>query len=275
MIIQNDLINDTRRINSCALRDTLAAAHAANTTEKEFCDIWTKNLGEHDNIIGSWYDPPNGGMACLAGPAKFNSRVTFKSLRGSENLPSDTRIDTNNGMVYVYSSPVGAQGTNTRLGDISITKYYGNDDAVKKHLKNSHDAVSEVIELLNHIKTPQELYEKTRQVFALYGLRLYDHNSITDPTGINLGHTFPEIKLTTSVLDEVARKMISGSRKFINAKGGWEFENDQQFTIEPRLVSMRDDNLPLATKHYLVQRRGNDFLVCRDVDNLERSPKLL
>lgn len=234
-----------------------------NISEKDFKSEWQKNLTQETNIIADgWYNPPPKGMAVL-----FGNRVSFDTLRDKKNWSNDTIINWKEDLLYVYCSPIDK--LSGIIGDMSLTLYFGQNEKIKKHIKNCYNAVQEVFSELGKLENSAELFFCSEQIFAKHQLK----NCIiskTDNTPLDLGHTFPKLEnlQAKESLTEVEKQKISKARKFINADSNWEFEEGMQFTIEPQLVSIEDSSLPQISQHYLVKKEKGKFMISDDVKQM-------
>ncbi|MBQ8994843.1 MAG: hypothetical protein IJ091_03425 [Oscillospiraceae bacterium] len=257
------IFNTARQKAFTSLDKTLSQLYGnTEITEMSFRDVWLSNMEKEGDIIpDGWYCPPPRGTAVLG-----NERVKFDSLRNDYNWSGETRIDWK-GVLYAYASPVDL--TDGRIGDISVTLYFGEDQKVVDHIRNCFEATVEVFERLGEASCAGDVFWISQEIFRNHQLKSLVI-SRTDDMPINLGHTFPALSVLPKekVLSEQERMEISTSRKFLNGSADWNFEDGLQFTVEPQLVSMVDESLPKITQHYLVKAAENDFIVCNDIDSL-------
>lgn len=265
------IFNTARKKAFNSLNNTLVQLYGKNNvSEKDFKELWQKNLiKEKDIIADGWYNPPPKGMSIL-----FGNRVSFDSLRNTYNWANDTIINWNENLLYAYCSPVD-RGSGI-IGDIAITLYFGDNKDITNHIKNCHDAVLEVFNQLNNVESSKELFDLSQRVFSKYKLK----NCIiskTDNTPLDLGHTFPRLNIPTlnNELTENEKQEISKSRKFINENTDWKFTEGIQFTIEPQLISAEYQDLPQISQHYLIQKTKDKFIICNDIDLLLEKYKLI
>ena len=263
--------NHARQKAFSSLKVTLDELYGKNNiTEKDFAKSWQRNLEKYGDIIADgWYNPPPKGMAVL-----FGNRVSFDSLRNEKNWVSDTMIDWNTDLLYVYSSPIDK--TSGMIGDISLTLYFGKDEKIINHIKNSYKATLEIFDNLDKCQNSQELFACSEEIFAKYHLK----NCIiskTDHTPLDLGHTFPYLDnlQARDNLTKQEKQEISKARKFINESSKWDFTDGMQFTIEPQLISTENEQLPQISQHYLVKKMESGFIVCKDIDELLLKYKLI
>ncbi|MDD5587406.1 MAG: M24 family metallopeptidase [Alphaproteobacteria bacterium] len=273
--VTDAFFNEGRRKAYAALEGTLdELSGRAGITEKSFKEVWLGKLRQPGDVIAEgWYDPPPQGMAVLAGGVERPSRICFGSLRDPEFWPGNKVIDWNEGLLFVYCSPVHvATGI---IGDLDMTLYFGNDPRIKEHFRLTHQAVEEVLNTLPKHRNFRELFLASQEIFRKYWLRncVVSH---TDEVLLDLGHTFPSSPRSNGVrLTKEQRDEISRARRFINNKAEWPFDDGIQFSIEPQLVSTEDPTLPQICYHYLVSLREGQFTACRDTDVLLKRYKLI
>lgn len=260
---KQETFNKTRQKALESFCTTLDELYNKEITEIAFKNKWYENLAKEADIIADgWYNPPERGMTVL-----FGNRVSFDSLRNEKNWSNHTEINWEKDLLYAYCSPIDK--TTGMIGDISLTLYFGEDKKIRQHIKNCHKAVNEVFDALERVKNSQELFEISQQIFAKHKLK----NCIiskTDNMPLDLGHTFPILEglINQDKLTEQEKAQISKARKFINGDTNWDFTEGMQFTIEPQLVSTEDLNLPQISQHYLVKKYQEEFIVCKDIENI-------
>ena len=247
-----------------SLKKTLAELYGKDgISEKLFRDRWLSNMSaEGDIFADGWYCPPPFGMAVL-----FGDRITFDSLRNEPNWPGDTVIDWERDLFYAYASPVDK--TSGRIGDTSVTLYFGSDRKIRDHIRKCHDAVMAVFGELESVRTGGELFKMSQRVFRDHGL-VSDVISRTDSSPVNLGHTFTVLEGAASKeeLGKEDRNALSKARMFSNVEAEWGFEDGLQFTVEPQLLSISDPSMPQITQHYVVEKTPEGFVVCNDIDEI-------
>ena len=258
------LFNKARQKAFLSLSQTLnEAIEKEGVTEKGFADRWLENIYMKGDLYrNGWYDPPRSGIAVLS-----NERIDFDSLRNERFFSNDTPIDFKNGYLYAYCSPV--EKSDGFIGDMSITLYFGKDERVVSHFRNVRGAIQEIFDSLSDMEYACDLYDHSLSVFEKRGLRS-NMISRTDTSPSNLGHTFTHLDSigTNDILSKEEIGHLSSSRCFINADAKWKFCDGMQFTIEPQLLSVTDPSLHKVTHHYVVKRKGDDFIVCNDIDLL-------
>ena len=256
------IFNPARQTAFLKLSETLAESEGKeNVTELDFRDLWLEKMSSDEEISADgWYSPPPYGMAVLSG-----SRLNFDSLRNQSYWPVSKKIDFKDGLLYAYASPVDR--VTGRMGDLSVTLYFGKDERIRSHFQKCHEATTEVFLALERTRTAGELFQLSQEIFSRFGLKS-NVISRTDNMPINLGHTFeclPE-DLRDGELSDEKRQLLSNSRRFLNSSAKWQFIPGMQFTVEPQLISAEDPDLPKVTQHYVVLAEKNGFTVCNDID---------
>lgn len=273
MLVKNSF-NYAREISVESFMETIAYGKCQNVfTEKQFMKHWIKCLEKNQSVIADgWYNPPPYGMAILSGGIEYPSRISFASLRTESNWPKDIPINWSEGLLYAYSSAVNKHSG--MPGDFALTLYFGKDNRIINHFKNTYQATMEVIEQLESIGSSKELYITAETIFKRYNLK----NCVISKTDIvptDLGHTLPVVlgescyRLSKKDID-----LISKSRCFINAYSDWKFDDGMQFTIEPQLVSTQDCTLPQVSYHFLINKDGQ-FQVADDVKRILQTYNLI
>jgi hypothetical protein len=258
-------INTTRHAAFEALSATLDdLIGKPGITEKMFHSEWYRRLSDFPDVFADgWYAPPPHGMSVLTG-----KRTSFQSMRDPEFWPSSQIINWQNDLFHVYASPVGK--SNGVPGDIAMTLYFGPSPTIKGHFKKTHEVMSEIFAALEAglYQNSFDLVFAANAAFAKAGYRNMVF-SVTDPASINLGHTFPAIKIdpAQTALSDAQKDHIRMSRLYLNSVTKWPFAEDLQFTFEPQLVPLHDPASAKMSYHYLVQG-GAKPVVCRAIDGL-------
>ncbi|MBZ5503863.1 MAG: hypothetical protein LAO78_00115 [Acidobacteriia bacterium] len=237
-------------------------------TEKMFCDLWMDRLTKDSYVIADgWYDPPPRGTAVLSATANDCSRISFSTLRTPEYWPSDRLIRWNDGLLYVYCSPVSK--LDGVPGDFAVTLYFGRNLGIRQHFLTAHRAVRKLLESIEPEQTSITIFTNSQAIFEQYRLQ-NTVISISDTTPLDLGHTFPRVnppKLSDH-LTEDQRNSIRRGRLFLNGNSEWHIAEDLQFTIEPQLRCVNHSELPQVTFHYLARKNNGSIELQDDVEKL-------
>ncbi len=132
----------------------------------------------------------------------------------------------------------------------------GKSRQIQNHLRQCLDTIGEVFEKAEIGMSFASLYNIANKLFAKEKLDNGGWLSISDPAGINMGHTIPFIDSRGSLKShdwpEIAG-LISQSRIFVNAVEKTKIQPSMAFTIEPRLKNIKNDRLPTVFFHTIVQ----------------------
>src|SRR3989344_173445 len=111
-----------REIAVKALYDALSESLNRPLSETGLKNLWLVNMRETELVFPSgWYSPPPDGIGVLFGTIG-NGRTNFESLRAQEMHPrDDIYLDKQEGIVYVYASPVHRESG--IIGDFGMTLY--------------------------------------------------------------------------------------------------------------------------------------------------------
>lgn len=237
-------------------------------TEKMFCDLWMDRLTKDSYIIADgWYDPPPRGAAVLSATANDRSRISFSTLRTPEYWPSSRLIRWNDGLLYVYCSPISK--LDGVPGDFAVTLYFGQNADIRLHFLTAHRAVGELLESIKPEQTSIAIFNNSQAIFEKHQLQ-NTVISISDTTPLDLGHTFPRVdpnELSHQMTDD-QKNSIRRGRLFLNATSEWQLTEDLQFTIEPQLRSINHSELPQITFHYLARKKNGSIELQNDVEKL-------
>lgn len=254
----------TRKVAIDALYKILKWALKSKTpiSEVAFRDKWLENLRKNKDIYpDGWYIPPPNGIGVLFGEAKRKGRQSYKTLRVEELWPkNEIFLGEENDMMYVYSSPVDKK--TGIIGDIGLSIYLGKDQKVKNHLKKCFELNKKVFDYIEIGKTIKEVNKYAFKKMKDTGLT-NDVVAIHDPSGSNIGHSVPipdktwtkkELELLSSKETKWEKKkdLISRKRFFFNDIEQREFSKGMAITIEPRMASVKNKDLPLTSFHNIV-----------------------
>jgi hypothetical protein len=122
------------------------------------------------------------------------------------------------------------------------------------------------------------LFEKSQYIFFKYGLK-NSVISVTDLSKLDLGHSIPIININSihnRTLSNEINEKIKNTRKFICDHSDWNLDEEEQFTIEPQLISINNKKLPKVSFHYLVKKtKDNNIIIMNENDELLREYGLL
>lgn len=270
MSIENKLhiCQETRRIAADALYEALTHLLKDKTfSEEKLRDSWLECLRTSKEIFpDGWYIPPPHGIGVLIGTTDNESRHNYKSLRPSENWPQkDNLLDHIHPLIYVYASPVDRESG--MIGDFGMTIYFGNNPQIKSHLINCLRINQEIID---HAQIGMKLSELTKYAIKLFLQRGLANNitSVTDPTGVNIGHTVPasyedwgeeeqQILKNAEKNWDAALTMISKKRRFLNILEELEIQKGMAITLEPRLTVLQNPKIPMSSYHTIAIFKEN------------------
>ena len=187
-------------------------------------DQWLNQLRRNHLIYPEgWYLPPPYGIGILFGTEINYQRMNYQSLRPENSWPKDSIfLDKNRGIIYVFFSPVDK--LTNMIGDWGMTIYFGKNPDIIEHLKFCLQLNYQVLEHVQVGMTLSELANFSNKLFLKQGL--YNQvTSVTDTTGVNIGHTVPwsyenmspEEIMTFKTKDwQKIITMINRKRKFFN-----------------------------------------------------------
>jgi len=239
-------------------------------TELMFRDFWLDGIRTATAIFqNGWYSPPELGCAILFATGTNYQRVDFVSLRTPESWPSNCELDWENGLVYVFCSPV-----DRRLGEIAdftAFHYLGNDRAVTEHIAECRSVHAKILSKLQPGMTSLQFHAECNTIVNCSNLYIEGHSN-TDPAKINFGHSFttlPVNRLTgPDLLTEEDINYLSISRRFINAIDDWRLADVRCFSVEPRLRSRSKSFLPQVSLHTIASLQGGIVRTQSDTKNI-------
>jgi hypothetical protein len=256
----------TRRLASEAFLAVIQQVWGTSFSELQLKDLWLQELRKNENLFPSgWYtsQPPKGppdGIGVLIGDEKKPGRLNYQSLRPSENHPqADIYFNHQTGLAYVYASPVDRE-TGT-IGDWGMTFYAGKNSDIFEHLRRVYSINCQIAKVIRPGKKVSDVYQEACAIFKDEKLT-NNVTSVTDPLGINIGHSVPgtlepysEKKLATIKGDDwfAACKVISDERVFFNGTVDYVFKPGDCFTMEPRLTDLNEPNLPMVSFHTIIR----------------------
>jgi hypothetical protein len=248
-------IHRTRDAAASALAEVLRHDEAG-ASERRLCDEWLRILGNSDSVCADgWYRPPPGGACVLIGrPQDGFARLNYDSLRTPAFWSSEHHTLGDDSLVYVYASPFDRQ--TGLIGDIGLTLYRGDDEAIWAHL-------SACLEVTTRVATFADVGMELRELFhyavkEMEAVELINKTSSTKTGVANIGHTVPwSYEAYSDALkrclegdgERDIRDIISGSRVSINADAALAIAPTMALTVEPQIASQ---TAPLCSYHLIV-----------------------
>lgn len=231
-------------------------------SEVNLRDKWLEQMRKNSNIFpDGWYEPPPRGIVVLFASKENLKRADFVNLRPTQYWPKkDIFLDKNDGYAYLFASPTSRE---TGLaGDFAINIYLGNDLKIKNHLKTSLKIDRQIFEYIKMGMTFSEIFQFADSLIRKNGQR-NNIVSITDPDGVNIGHTIPSVYEGWSTEELESLKMadknwnkfkdnLSKKRRFLSPKQDQKVEAKMAFTIEPALKVISQEAIPMTMLHHLV-----------------------
>lgn len=255
------IFKQTRKIASDSLEKVLQEVLVSNSqiSEKEFANRWLEELRKYSEIFpDGWYIPPPHGVCVLFDKGPEQIRTKFKSLRPEEFWPSDNAyLDRKEGLAIFYFGPVDRK--NFIIGDFGLTVYFGQDSRVQIQLRRVLTIIQKVFEKIQIMMKLSEIYELMIDALKEEGLNNDWWISISDPTGINIGHTIvptdidwnqDELNFFNSNTDWSEKaKIISKRRVFLNSEESTTLKPGMAITLEPRPQSINNLTTPVVWFH--------------------------
>lgn len=262
------ICKDTRKIASESLANVLkdALLSKSKISEADFANKWLGQLRKNKEIFPEgWYIPPPHGMGVLFATETNFDRISFKSLRDKKYWPKkNVFLNRQKGYLNFYYSPVSKN--DYIIGDFGLTVYLGKQERIKKHLRNSLKVIKKVYDEAKLDMKLKDFYQISKDIFLENNVVNNWWVSINDPTGINTGHSIPStfgnwLTKETKIFNEgdwnKIAQTISKKRIFVNSVEKTKIAKNCAFTIEPRLKSKKDKNLPIAFYHTIVLFKSN------------------
>ena len=228
-------------------------------SETQLRNAWLGNLEKNPDIFpDGWYIPPAHGIGVLIGNATQKSRTNYDNLRKFETKDGSF-FNAEYPVMYVYASPVDRK--TGIIGDAGLTLYNGTDPTVQQHLKTCFDINKLVATRVEVGITFSDVYNLTMRLAEEHGL-INEVVSITDPRGANIGHTIPpgfaqwskkEQEIVAKGTWQEILDIIRRKRLYVNGYEKTKLAPGTSITIEPRLNSIPDPNLPQASFHTTLQ----------------------
>lgn len=269
------ICKQTRKIASDTLAKVLKQVleNDKEVSETQFRDLWLEELRKHSEIFpDGWYEPPPNGMVVLFASKDNPKRADFISLRPEEYWPKkDIFLDKKEGDAYFFASPTNRQVG--LAGDFSINIYFGKDPVIKSHLESSVKLDKQIFEFIKIGMTFSEVFQYADDSIKKLGLR-NNIVSITDPGGLNIGHTIPfsyedlsdnELKILKKAQQnwDGFKTMISKKRRFVSKREDLKVSPGMAFTIEPALKVISNEEIPMTMFHQiaLIYENGEKELI--------------
>lgn len=262
----------TRQIAADTFAAVLRGVLGTDTpiSEAEFCRQWLAELHTHSELHeDGWYTPPPHGIFAQFATDADPARVRHDSNRPQEAWPrDDIFLDRKHGIVTAYASPVDR--VTGMIGDFGITLYFGDKPEIKTLLRKMLEIDIALYEELRPGMTLAEVAKRGIALMHKAGLQ-NEIASINDPTGTNIGHSFPASDMGWSagelaVLNAgdwtAAADLISKRRRFVSLGDTAPVGENFIYTIEPRPVMLDRPDLPMTSFHTIVVwERGQKKLV--------------
>lgn len=231
-------------------------------SELQVKNIWLKELNRVKDINSSgWYDPPPSGIGVLFAGADNFQRINYSTLREKDNWPKTNVYFSKGGAGYLFTSPFTFVDDVPIIGDFGFTFYLGAGTKIIDHFKKCYETAQKIVKIMEVGMKYNQLYKEATDL--IYKKNLINNiTSVTDKTGINLGHTIPFIDRGATEMEkrllmggdrEVIHKVINKARIFINESEDFKIGANSAFTFEPRLACQKDKTLPMCSFHLITQ----------------------
>lgn len=259
------ICQNTRKINSHALSATIKKLWQKPFSEKQFKDLWLKNLQKNKNLFPSgWYLPPPDGITVLIASEKNPARLDYQSLRSKKYWPKrNIFFNHQTGLIFVYASPVDKK--TGIFGDLGLTLYAGKNQKIINHIKKVYKINHELVKLIKPGIKNKILYQQANKMFKKVGL-VNKVFSTTNPVGTDIGHSVPgtidlyskrELKVIKDNNWFEISQIISKKRVFLSQKENYVFKSGDCFTLEPSLLNPHSPKLPRVLFHTIVIIKEN------------------
>lgn len=249
---------ETRAAASRAVLQMLSVTPTAS--EVTLHEAAQRELGElPDCFPEGWYSPPPQGIGVLLADEDDPSRLQYDTLRNKEFWPSDQYVRTMGTVGLIHVSPVDQ--FSGMIGDFGLTFYQGDNEAIQEHLKESLRAIEAIAGFAAAGMSYAEVFENARSVLKARHLTPDRMTTDHDPSGLNFGHTLPWTTHNPTTLEQYAmdvgdfemlKENIRRKRFYVAANETSSIPSTGAFTVEARLESVDNPELPLAYFHLLV-----------------------
>ena len=272
----------TRKAVSEAFLKVISQVWGSRFSERQLKDLWLKEMRKNKSLFPSgWYFPPPDGIAVIIGSESNPKRLSYRSLRSRENWPQENIVfDPQAGLLFAYASPVNkATGV---VGDFGITLYTGNNAEIISFFQKIYIINQRIADMMKPGAKVSHVCKKAYTLFDKMGLNNIAA-SVTDPAGVNIGHSVPgtlkpcskkELEVIKSDNWETACKVISEKRIFFNGKADHVFQPGDCFTVEPRLISPQAPNLPVILFHIIAKITENETETFENFDSIFRAVRM-
>lgn len=259
-----EICKSTRQIAARTLHTVLGELlHSGQPiSESRLRDKWLEELRKNPSIFpDGWYLPPPHGIGVLIGTTNQDSRQNYKSLRPEEMWPrEDIVLNKEHPIMYAFASPVDRK--TGIIGDFGMTLYFGDDPEIIHHLKICLQLDQEIYEKMQVGMSFSKVSQIAEEQLELHGL-INKVTSITDPAGVNIGHTLPAsyedwsseefaiIQKGEARWEEVAQ-LISKKRRFLSKMEKLQIKPGMALTNESRPTVENKPHIPMASFHTIV-----------------------
>lgn len=261
-----DSVKKTREITADAFTKSLV--NLEGNSEVEIGEKILFEIKKHAEIFPEgWYCPPPSGVSILLDTKPY-TRLKYDSLRKPEFWPQENIRLEKESVGMFFFSPIDCQ-TNM-IGDIGFPFYRGDDEAIKKHIRKSYNVI---LQIAKHAEVGMTFPELCYFADNL----LKDNFKITkwitkhsDPVGMNLGHIVPgsNEKINFGESFEEIRNTITKGRIYIKEIENFKIPETCAFTVESRLESINNPDLPSVYFHFIVCFDKGEKTILENFENI-------
>ncbi len=255
------VLNDNKECTELQLQSALLDALAKN----------------HEFYPSGWYDPPPRGVAVLFADSQDSKRTKFPTLRTEPNWPKSIYSRTKESIGVVYFSPVHKH--TGIIADCGFTFYQGSNPNIQAHLRNCLETTEEISDYAQVGMKFSTLHEFGRKLLEKRGFDNGWMITFDDPLhGANLGHNIPwthenptaaeKTVIDGGDFDELKKIITNEKRFYINSIEDYVIPETIAFSIEPRLGSRADPNLPGGYYYCLVTFRDGEKKVVTNFNTI-------
>lgn len=252
----------TRELAARTLAQTLREILGSreDVSETTLRDRWLEALRSSGDVYpDGWYTPPPHGMIVLFATDSKPGRINHASYRSREAWArEEVLLDRKKGLAMLYASPVDR--TTGMIGDFGVLLYFGSKPTIQEHLAHCLELEQMIVASIRSDAPLSQIAKRAQELMTERGL-INNVQSITDPTGADIGHTIPAVTRgwTTEesrVFEQgdwgVAKDMISRARGWVNTTETMTAATAGVFTIEPRPSVVGRADLPAVAYHTMV-----------------------